>query len=426
MTRAPQLNARRMAGLGVIALLALPGAAQAADYRGQLAESISTGVAGVSPSLTLRATIDNGIGGKPDSTGSMSFSVDARHLAPTAWKSLMDAKPGTQLGTVKSDLTGSDARALRVLSHGHDATGPFVRAGVTVSAETAAIIGTDTLPVVIRQVPATKQVTFTFSLRAAVGKLTAHGATMTVQHMTLALRGSVTFSGKGHALTLNPAKDTAMTNSVIVRACGGPPCTTLSSATSTSKVTVHLPKTVTLAAPGNALYGYRYSIGGTGRPGDRVTLQALSNNNLVPSRGIAEVRPDGSFVIRATLRSAFADNGDLTLGARGRYAVASIEGKATVYGIATEDTKVSLAQPSFVLQRKAGGKLHFAIRVPGGDRHVRVAIKLGNETLANGFANQSGRFFKTIVKPSKTGNLRVVASVPGADTAISAATPLSQ
>ena len=64
---------------------------------------------------------------------------------------------------------------------------------------------------------------------------------------------------------------------------------------------------------------------------------------------------------------------------------------------------MSLAQPQFVLRRKAGGKLHFAVRVPGADKHVRVAIKLGNETLAKGFVNERGRFFKTIVKPSRHG-----------------------
>ena len=90
--------------------------------------------------------------------------------------------------------------------------------------------------------------------------------------------------------------------------------------------------------------------------------------------------------------------------ARGRYGVASTEGgNATVYGIATEDTRVTLAQPRLVLQRKPGNKLHFAIRVPGGDEHVRVAIKLGNKTLAQGYATQTGRFFKTIVKPSAQG-----------------------
>ena len=102
------------------------------------------------------------------------------------------------------------------------------------------------------------------------------------------------------------------------------------------------------------------------------------------------VRTNGQFVIRATLRSAFSDDGDLVLPAAGRYAVASIEGgNATVYGIATQDTHVSLAQPKFVLARKPGGKLHFAVRVPGADRHVRVAIKLGNKTLAQGLRQRA-------------------------------------
>ena len=57
---------------------------------------------------------------------------------------------------------------------------------------------------------------------------------------------------------------------------------------------------------------------------------------------------------------------------------------------------------------------------------MRVAIKLGSKTLATGYATQTGRFFKTIVKPSQTGNLRAVASVPGADTALSAPKTLSQ
>ena len=47
-----------------------------------------------------------------------------------------------------------------------------------------------------------------------------------------------------------------------------------------------------------------------------------------------------------------------------------------------------------MLKRKAGGKLHFAVRVPGADQHVRIAIKLGGQTLVKGFANERGRFFK--------------------------------
>ena len=83
---------------------------------------------------------------------------------------------------------------------------------------------------------------------------------------------------------------------------------------------MHLPKSVTLAAPVSALYGYRYSIGGTGRAGDAVSLESLATNGLVPARGATMVKPDGTFVIRATLRSVFTDDGDLALAAGGRYA----------------------------------------------------------------------------------------------------------
>ena len=153
---------------------------------------------------------------------------------------------------------------------------------------------------------------------------------------------------------------------------------------------MHLPKTVTLAAPVSATYGYRYSIGGTGRSGDAVSLESLGPFGLIPPRGATMVRPDGTFVIRATLRSFFSDDGDLTLPARGRYAVASVEGgNATVYGIAGQDTHVVLSQPRFVLQRKTGGKLlHFSVRIPGADDHVRVAIKIGSKTLATGYSTK--------------------------------------
>jgi hypothetical protein len=219
---------------------------------------------------------------------------------------------------------------------------------------------------------------------------------------------------------------------VTAQACGQPSCVTLRPSISVDSATVHLPKSVTVQAPQSAMYGYRYSIKGAAGPGDQVALQGLSNDGLVEARGSAAVRPDGSFVIRTTLHSAFSDDGDLVLPARGRYGVASTEGgNATVYGIATEDTRVTLAQPRLVLKRKPGNKLHFAIRVPGGDQHVRVAIKLGTKTLAKGYATPTGRFFKTIVKPHSTGNLRAVVSVPGADTAsrhqrLSASDPVRQ
>lgn len=427
MIRSLHQNVRRVAGLGAVAMLALPVSAQAADYHGQLSESISNGAPGASPMLSLHATLDNGNGGAPVSTGSLRFVLDARHLAPTAWASLMAASPGAQIGSLTSEISGATASPLRVVAHGTDANGAFVRAGVAVPSDTAALIGNDSLPLILRQTAPGKQISLTLNTQEAVGKLTAKGATFTLENVTLAIRGAVTFGGKSHALTMNPVKEATVTNSITAQACAQPACTTLRPTTSTSDASVHLPKTVTIAAPDTALYGYRYSIQGTARPGDQVTLQALSNDALMPVRGAATVRPDGSFLIRTTLRSAFSDNGNLALPARGRYAVASTEGgNATVYGIANQDTRVRLAQPRFVLQHKAGGKLHFAVRVPGADQHVRIAIMLGTKTLAKGYANHGGRFFKTIIKPATIGNLRVVAAVPGADTAISTATPLSR
>jgi hypothetical protein len=415
---------RRASGLGAIAMLAAPLAAQAADNRVQLAESLNSGLASARPSITLTASIDNGSGGAPGATGILRFNVDARHLTSSAWGSTLAATPGTQLGTVTNDLTGTSS--LRVLSHGTDATGPYVRAGVDVPGSTASIIGDDNLVFVIRRTPSKAHLTYVLDLRPAIGRLVARGANATLTSLTLALRSSIVYGGKSHGVTLNPASVTAITNSVTARACADSACTTLAATTSTGSATVHLPKAVTLAAPVNALYGYRLSIGGTGRPGDVVNLQSLANPGL-PARGSTMVRPDGTFVIRATLRSIFSDDGDPIMPARGRYVVASVEGRnATVYGIAAQDTHVVLSQPRFVLQRKAGSKLHFSIRVPGGDSHVRIAIKLGSETLATGYSSSSGTFAKTIVKPHATGNLRVVASVPGADTSVSKATPLSR
>lgn len=417
---------RRATGICAAALLVLPAAAQAADYRGQLSESISSGAPGVSPSLTLRAVIDNGTGGTPVTTSSLRFTIDAHHFAPSAWTSLTAATAGTQLGTMTSDISGPQAQPLRVLGQGRDATGQYVRAGLTVPRSTAVVIGSDTIPMIIRRAP-NGAITFTLDTHVAVGKYAATSIAATLTDVSLSLRNGISFGGKGYRLTLNPAKNTALTNTVRIQACGQPSCVTLSTAASADSATVHLPKIVSVTAPQSAMYGYRYSIGGTARAGDQVALQGLSKDGLVEARGKADVRLDGAFLIRTTLRSAFSDDGDLLLPARGRYAVASTEGgNATVYGIATEDTRVTLAQPRLVLQRKPGNKLHFAIRVPGGDEHVRVAIKLGSKTLAQGYATQTGRFFKTIVKPSQTGNLRAVVSVPGADTAFSAPTILSQ
>ena len=426
MTHTLLRRLRRAAGLGVVTVLAVPLAAQAADYRIQLSESFNSGLASARPAISLRAVLDSGSGGAPVPTGVLRFNVDVHHLTSSAWASMLAAPAGTQLGSVTSDLTG--VSALRVLSHGKDANGSYVRAGIDVPAGIAAIIGDDNLVVVIRRTTSGAHLTYVLDAHAAVGKLTAKGVPATLQTVTLALRSSIVYGGRSHGITLNPASPTAMTNSASARACALPSCTILRTSTTSSSATVHLPKTVTLAAPVTATYGYRYSIGGTGRSGDAVSLQSLATSGLVPARGATLVKPDGTFVIRATLRSVFTDDGDLALSAGGRYAVASVEGgNATVYGIAGQDTHVSLARPHFVLQRKTGGKLlHFSVRIPGADEHVRVAIKLGSKTLATGYSTKSGTFSKTIVKPALRGNLRVVASVPGADTAISDATPLSR
>jgi hypothetical protein len=414
---------RRATGLGIVAMLAVPLAAQAADYRAQFSESFNTGLAAARPAMTLTALIDNGSGGVPVATGVVRFNVDTRHLTPSAWASMLAAPAGTQLGTVTNNLTGTSS--LRVLSHGTDAFGQYVRAGIDVPGGVASIIGDDNLVFVIRRTPSHAHLTYVLDLRPAVGKLVARGAASTLQMMTLAVRSSIIYGGKSRGIAINPTSVTAITNSVTARACADEACTTLQPTNSTAGATVHLPKTVTLAAPVTALYGYRLSIGGTGRSGDVVNLQSLANTS-VPARGSTMVRPDGTFVIRATLRSIFSDDGDPIMPARGRYAVASVEGgNAIVYGIAAQDTHVVLSQPRFVLQRKAGRKLHFSVRIPGADSHVRVAIRLGSQTLATGYSSSSGTFAKTIVRPHAKGNLRVVASVPGADTAVSKATPLT-
>ena len=125
-----QRRLRRAAGLGAAAMLAVPLAAQAADYRIQLSESFNSGLAAARPAISLRALLDSGSGGAPVPTGVLRFNVDLGHLTSSAWASMLAAPAGTQLGSVTSDLTG--ASALRVLSPGKDATGSYVRAGIDV------------------------------------------------------------------------------------------------------------------------------------------------------------------------------------------------------------------------------------------------------------------------------------------------------
>ena len=212
---------RRATGLGIVAMLAVPLAAQAADYRAQFSESFNTGLAAARPAMTLTALIDNGSGGVPVATGVVRFNVDTRHLTPSAWASMLAAPAGTQLGTVTNNLTGTSS--LRVLSHGTDAFGQYVRAGIDVPGGVASIIGDDNLVFVIRRTPSHAHLTYVLDLRPAVGKLVARGAASTLQMMTLAVRSSIIYGGKSRGIAINPTSVTAITNSVTARACAALP-----------------------------------------------------------------------------------------------------------------------------------------------------------------------------------------------------------
>jgi len=216
---------RRATGLGAVAMLALPLAAQAADYRAQLSESFNSGLAAARPSITLRAVIDNGAGGAPAATGIVRFNVDTRHLTSSAWASMLAAGPGTQLGTFSSELTGTSS--VRVLSSGKDTAGSYVRAGIDVPGSTASIIGDDNLVLVVRRTPSGAHLTFTLDARTAVGKLAARAANATLQNVAFALRSSIHYGGKSRGITLNPASQTVMTNSVNARMCLDPACATV-------------------------------------------------------------------------------------------------------------------------------------------------------------------------------------------------------
>ncbi len=158
-----QRRARRAAGVAAAALLAVPVAAQAADYRAQFSESFNSGLAGARPAITFRTVIDNGSGGAPVATGILRYSVDTRHLTSSAWASLLAATPGTQLGTFTSELTGPSP--VRVLSHGKDSGGSYVLAGIDVPGRTASIIGDDNLTIVIRRTASASHLTFVLDIR---------------------------------------------------------------------------------------------------------------------------------------------------------------------------------------------------------------------------------------------------------------------
>ena len=410
-------HATRLAGLCLLALAAVPASAGAATSAPALQETISTGAAGAKPSIALTASFNTGT----VSTGAVTYWVNVGHLAPTAWQSIQAAPAGTRIGAFTSTITGSKATQVRLQGAGKDAQGTFVRATIGVTRPVAQQLGSSFIPATLRLSSGGKYIAIQVDMHAAVGRLVALKAPATITTATLRLQGTIAYGGAVRPLTLNPAKDTALVNMVSAQTCAQPTCATLSPTTPASTALVHLPKKVTLQAPDSLRYGYRYSIDGTARPGDHVMLQVLTNDGtLVDSPWTAAARKDGTFVVRATIRSGFGPDNELIRPAAAHYAVAAREGNATVLTVANNGTHVRLAKPLFKLVRKDdGSKLHFAVRVPGADSNVKVRIVLGKRTLAEGTANSAGRIFTTIARPIKKGNLRVIASVPGAETSIS-------
>jgi hypothetical protein len=414
-------SAACLVALGAGALAAQPAAAAVGDYQTTLKETISTGAAAQSPIISLDAVLASTSGGAPVPTGALIYRVDSGHLAPTAWKSMQVAPAGTRLATFSSVLTGTRPTDMVLQGTGHDAQGSFVRATIGIDKPLSKAVGSSAIPVTLRQTSDAKAITISINLQAPVGKLSALGVDSTVRSATLQLQGTIAYGAALHAITVNPSKPTAMTNMVTAQACGQPACSTLRPTVQRSVASVHLPKQVTLQAPAVLSYGYRYSIGGTGRPGDHIVLSALtSDGSLAASSWAADVRPDGTFEVRATVRSGFDSTKELVRPAEGRYVASAVEGNATVLAIAGNDTHVKLVKPVMHIQRKdSGSKLHFSVRVPGADPNVGVSIRLGTRTIAQGTTNAAGRFSITVASPIDKGNLRAVASVAGAETSIS-------
>jgi hypothetical protein len=408
-------------GLAAAAFVAGPASAAVGDHQTTLKEVFSTGAANANPDLSLDAVLSSASGNNPVSTGSIIYRVDAGHLAPGAWTAIQRAPAGTRLGTFSSIVTGTHPTDVRLQGAGRDAKGPLVRATIGVDKQLSKGIGSSIVPITLRRTSDAKFITVAVNLQMPVGKLIALGLDSTVRSATLELQGTIAYGAALHPVTANPAKLTALTNMVTTQACAQPACTTLRPPADRSIATVHLPKVVTLLAPDVLSYGYRYSIGGTGRPGDHVTLVALaSDGSLLPSPWGSDVRPDGTFEVRATVRSEFGSDNQLVRPAAARYAASATEGNATVLAIASNDTHVRLVKPMLHVQRRANGsKLHFAVRVPGADPNVDVRIQLGKRVIAEGKTNSAGRYSITLASPITKGNIRAVASVPGADTSIS-------
>jgi hypothetical protein len=408
-------------GLGTAALVAQPASAAVGDHQTTLKETLSTGAASANPDMSLNAMLESADGKVPVSTGSILYRIDASHLAPGAWKAIQNAPHGTRLGTFSSVVTGSHPTAVRLQGPARDANGPLVRATIGIESSLSKGVGSSIVPITLRRSSDTKFVTVAVNLQTPVGKLIALGLDSTVREAVLKIQGTIAYGGALHPITLNPTKLTPLTNMVSTQACAQPACTTLRPAIDRSVATVHLPKQVTLTAPDVLSYGFRYSIGGTGRPGDHISLAALgSDGSLIPSPWGADVRPDGTFEVRATVRSEFGADDELVRPAAARYAASATEGNATVLAIAPNDTHVRLVKPMLNVQRKHGGsRLHFAVKVPGADPNVNVRIQLGKRTIAEGKVNKAGRYSITVASPIAKGNLRAVATVGGADTAIS-------
>ena len=140
------------------------------------------------------------------------------------------------------------------------------------------------MPVVIRLTNGGKLLTIKVDLMTPVAKLTALGIDSTLRSATLTLQGTIAYGAALHPITLNPSTLTVLTNAVAAQACVTPTCTAVRFGTPASPTSVHLPKVVSLNAPAQLSYGYRYSIGGTGQPGDHITLSVLgSDGSLLTS-----------------------------------------------------------------------------------------------------------------------------------------------
>jgi hypothetical protein len=408
-------------GLGSAALVAQPALASSADHQTSLKETISTGAAAASPDLSMEADFAAASGATLAPTGAITWVIDAGQLSPGAWKAMQVAPGGTRIGTFTSALTGAKPQQVRVRGAFKDTQGPYVAATIGVSKAMALKVGSSSLPMTLRMSKDGKSLLVSVNLQGPIGRVVSLGGTGVLQSATLTLQGKITYAAALHAITLNPSKLTQLNSRVSSKACTTASCTALAPTIENGTASVHLPKNVTLQAPAKLRYGYRVSIFGTGQPGDKVTLSTLgSNSQLLASPWSAYVKPDGTFEVRATVRSGFASDDSLVRPAAGRYVASATEGNTTVLAVAPDDTHVTLVQPIFHIQRKSGSRLHVMVHVPGADANVKVQIRLGSKTIASGMTSKSGVFSTTIAAPISSGKLRAVASVAGADTAFSA------